>query len=243
MSTFLFSLLISCQQEVTPAPVIPSEDIGAIYIPPPTPPVVQPTICSEDMVFVSNGKFCIDKYEWPNKKNTLPDFAMTAFEAEKLCESIKKRLCTHTEWLNACLGKDSLRYGYGNFWQKDACNDNTNTKYIPVNWGKMNEGRDAWKSYAKTLYKGKPSGSMEQCFVSEANDRVYDMIGNVREWVRDPAGYGGYAFESSFWHGTMQGPQGCGFVVRSHAPEFASYEVGTRCCKETNNVKDNHQPQ
>lgn len=229
-SIFLFSLFVACQQDAIQAPVVPSEDVGRSCIAP-----MPQSACPEGMTLVSNGNFCVDQYEWPNKKDTLPDFAMTAFEAEQHCKDSNKRLCTHTEWVNACMGANRLTYGYASNWNKRACNDNTNTSYIPVNWGKMKEGSAIWKEYAKTLYKGVPSGSMAECSVDEGNSKVYDMIGNVREWVRDPMGYGGYSFESSFWHGTMQGPQGCGFVVRSHAPEFASYEVGTRCCKEVHN--------
>lgn len=226
---FLFSLLLLCCQSSSPqSPTKTPEDVGMVC----QPPVVTVSHCPEDMALVSNGNFCIDKYEWPNKKDELPDFAMSAFEAERLCQGVQKRLCTHTEWVNACMGKDHLTYGYGSSWQKKVCNDNTYKPYIVVNWGKMGEGHSVWKAYAKTLYKGVPSGSMDACFSNEGDDKVYDMIGNVREWVRDPKGFGGYAFESSFWHGTMQGPQGCGFVVRSHSPGFASYEVGTRCCKD-----------
>jgi hypothetical protein len=63
---------------------------------------------------------------------------------------------------------------------------------------------------------------------------VYDMIGNVREWVTDPWGYKGFSFESSFWYGSLQGPVKCGFTIRVHDPNFASYEIGARCCTKVN---------
>jgi|SRR6185369_3361924 len=189
--------------------------------------------CPEGMVHIQNGNFCIDRYEWPNQFGAQPDFALTAFQAEALCQGVEKRLCTHNEWVSACKGPKNLSYGYGSSWQKAACNDNVSSKYIPVDWSRMSDPVE-WKKYARTLYKGVPSGSKDACYTDENDYYVYDMIGNVREWVKDPLGNGGYAFESSFWYGTMAGPQGCGFVVRNHSPKFASYEVGARCCKDAN---------
>lgn len=186
--------------------------------------------CPTGMIHIDQSNFCIDQYEWPNKQGERPDFAMTAFQAEHYCQSVGKRLCTHTEWINACAGPKHYAYGYGPVRKAENCNDWTNTKYIPVDWSRMSDPV-VWKAYARTLYKGVPSGSKSACFTDEGDGQVYDMIGNVREWVKDPYGNGGYAFESSYWYGTMEGPKGCGFVVRNHSPGFASYEVGTRCCK------------
>jgi len=189
--------------------------------------------CPENVVLVPKGRFCIDKYEWPNKKGEYPDFAMSAYEAENDCKSVGKRLCTHLEWYTACMGKNNMFYGYGPFWKRGVCNDSIGTGYVPVDWTKMHQGHAVWKAYAATLFKGVRSGSLEGCYSDEGDDKVYDMIGNVREWVKDPYGNGGYAFESSFWYGTLSGPASCGFQVSVHAPTFASYENGTRCCKDT----------
>jgi sulfatase modifying factor 1 len=189
---------------------------------------VPPIHCPFDMVYVEKNNFCIDKYEWPNKKGEYPDFALNAYQAQDFCYSVKKRLCTHGEWVQACVGSANLSYGYAHTWHKDTCNDNA-VGYVQPEWEQMSNPVE-WKKYAKTLYKGVPSGSKEACFSNENGERVYDMIGNVREWVTDPYGLGGYSFESSFWFGTMAGPLGCGFVIRNHSPGFSSYEVGTRCC-------------
>lgn len=234
-SIFSFSLvimliLISCQQD--PSREAPRKEVPST-VSLPAEPVSNPIPpCPDDMVYVSRGNFCIDKYEWPNKQGEYPESAMTAYQAESLCLGINKRLCTHTEWNFACRGKNNLPYGYGILWEKEYCNDHE-TKYIPVNWKLINDPVK-WKIYAKTLYKGTPSGSKSLCCSEQNDDKVYDMIGNVREWVKDPHGLGGYSFESSFWHGTMSGPIGCGFTVRGHSPSFPSYEVGTRCCKDSN---------
>lgn len=237
-SIFLFSIIaisiLGCQHDSTEeAPLVNTStpEIVPIVSVTITPPVPIPP-CPADMVFVTKSNFCIDKYEWPNKAGEYPDFAMTAYQAEHFCRSIGKRLCTHTEWVGACTGQANLSYGYGTHWQKNTCNDSAD-HYIGVDWSRMNDPI-AWKIYAKTLYKGTPSGSKPGCCVDEGSDQVFDMIGNVREWVKDPLGNGGYAFESSFWYATMVGPAGCGFVIRNHSPGFASYEVGTRCCKASN---------
>lgn len=238
-SIFLSSLvlLLSCSTESNEV-VVPSA-IPPLEVPPPaeTVAVIPPPACPEGMVLGANGSYCIDKYEWPNQEGAYPDFAMTAYDARNHCASVSKRMCTHNEWLNACMGKDHLAYGYGSKWNPNACNDNDPGPYQAPQWERMEQGPKAWKVWAKTLYKGKPSGSMPLCSVDEGNDKVYDMVGNVREWVRNPNGNGGYAFESSFWYGTMSGPLGCTFEVTVHSPGFASYEVGTRCCKDVQEAK------
>jgi len=224
--------LVSCSHDATSIP--PPIKSSAPVITPPvvstTPPITPP--CRQGMVLSPDKTFCIDQYEWPNQKGVYPDFAMTAFEAENNCRSVGKRLCTHKEWVRACRGKANLTYGYGNTWNSKACNDDNPGPYQAPHWEIMLQGHAAWKAWAKTLYKGVPSGSMESCSVDEGDGKIYDMIGNVREWVKNPNGNGGYDFESSFWYGTMQGPLGCGFEVTVHSPGFASYEVGTRCCSE-----------
>lgn len=193
----------------------------------------KPPSCPEGMVLIQKNHICMDKYEWPNQKDAYPDFAMNAFEASAHCVADGKRLCTHNEWLSACVGIKNISYGYGSFWKMGICNDTNNTKYTAVDWTKMGQSHEIWKAYAATLYKGTPSGSKENCFTDEGDDKIYDMIGNVREWVTDPHGLGGYAFESSFWYGTLSGPQvTCAFEIRVHSPKFASYEVGTRCCED-----------
>lgn len=174
-------------------------------------------------------KFCIDRFEFPNKVGSYPDYALSAYEAESLCKKEGKRLCSAKEWENACLGDTRLEYGYAATRSVNNCNDHK-TGYIKPNWGLMYSNR--WKTYAHTLYKADPSGSHLLCHSTEINGQnVFDMVGNVREWVSIDHGKYSYAVMGSYWFGTMQGPLGCHTMITNHAPNFASYEFGVRCCK------------
>lgn len=192
--------------------------------------------CPDDMVYIKRDgmRFCIDIYEWPNIKGELPDYAMSAYDAENSCKSVGKRLCTHKEWVFACKGKNNLAFGYSDVWKKDVCNDSMTSGYIPVDWSIMNKGYAVWKNYAKTLYKGAPSGYYENCY-SEWDDgaRIFDLVGNLREWKVDPQGLDGYSFGTTFWFGSLEGAAvSCDFTVRSHSNGFRTYEASVRCCRD-----------
>ena len=106
--------------------------------------------------------FCIDKYEFPNRKGALPRFNVSYTDAKATCESLSKRLCFDSEWTRACRGVNGRRYSYGETKINGACQ--TNMK------------RDA------TETKMSPSGNFDQCVSPEG---VYDLNGNVAEWVFD----------------------------------------------------------
>jgi hypothetical protein len=185
--------------------------------------------CPLDMVRIN--RFCIDRYEYPNIKGAYPDFAMSAFDAEKVCSDINKRLCSYTEWHRACGGSHGYYYSYGPVFKPGVCNDNKVYDKQP-NWMLM--FTPGWKAYARTLYKGEPSGLYQGCVTDEG---VYDLPANVREWVKDGEQY---VIPSGYWYGTMEGPPTCDYVIRSHSKGFASYEFGTRCCKSiTDDTREN----
>src|ERR1017187_10101224 len=76
--------------------------------------------CPLDMVRIN--RFCIDRYEYPNIKGAYPDFAMSAFDAEKVCSDINKRLCSQDEWNLACSGLGHKTYPYGVHYKRGVCN-------------------------------------------------------------------------------------------------------------------------
>jgi formylglycine-generating enzyme required for sulfatase activity len=139
--------------------------------------------CPPDMVFIpsENGGFCIDKYEnspGPNcpfsnpqnqeetrknledpkcypvsKEGTIPWTNISQNQAQLACAKAGKRLPSPREWYLASLGTPDKSEG----WTKDDCNLNKN-------WD-QNPG---------------PTGSGKNC---KSSFEVYDMIGNVWEWV------------------------------------------------------------
>ncbi|MFP4013267.1 MAG: formylglycine-generating enzyme family protein [Chitinispirillaceae bacterium] len=129
----------------------------------------KPLACPDDMVLVDLPpgapdrpffKVCIDKYEYPNDKGSLPKGNISYADAKKICESQGKRLCTAEEWKWACSGKDDFPFPYGNTRDKERCNT---------------EG----------TRKAEPSGHRHNCISKYG---VNDMVGNIFEWVSQPGG-------------------------------------------------------
>ena len=226
-SIFLFSLvLLCCNKPAEPSPVPPPKVEVPVVSPEPKqiPEVVHP--CPDDMVYIERSKYCIDRYEAPNQKGVKPFAAQTAFQAVNYCKSVGKELCTHEQWNTACTGPQHKAYPYGNVYKRGTCNDDKE-HWVPVPWKTM--GTPAWDKFCQEQYKGEPSGNRPACV---SDDGVYDMTGNVAEWVVEPKNPHGFVVKGGYWYGVLQGTPTCGFVNPAHAPGFNSYEFGFRCCKD-----------
>lgn len=173
-----------------------------------------------------NNEYCIDKYEAPNQKGSLPFYAKGAHEAVSWCKAQGKELCTQTQWVTACKGSKRTPFPYGSVYVKGTCNDDK-TWIGPVPWLQM--GTPAWDETVKRLFQGEPSGNREKCKTPEG---VYDLTGNVAEWVVEPRNLHGYVVKGCYWAGCLGGVPSCDFVNPAHAAEFKSYELGFRCCKK-----------
>jgi hypothetical protein len=88
-----------------------------------TPPDRVPRVADEEMagVPVEVGGFYIDLLPWPNEPNAIPTTNVTRDDAEQLCATKSKRLCSELEWERACKGPDSSVYEYGDVYRKEVC--------------------------------------------------------------------------------------------------------------------------
>lgn len=162
--------------------------------------------CPEDMEYISVGqsRFCIDKYEWPDRKGAVPRSFVSLYQAMDSCVSAEgKHLCTSDEWTMACTGPYGWRYPYGAAYEPHACV----TQDTAV----------------------RKSGTKAEC---RGYFEVYDMAGNLAEWTntkssRNPQFYN---VKGGFWE---SGPRsGCFDVRYSYYPQNRHNPVGFRCCKE-----------
>jgi Sulfatase-modifying factor enzyme 1 len=162
--------------------------------------------CPENMEYVKVGenRFCIDKYEWPNKKGAMPRSFISLYQAMDSCASAAgKHLCTSDEWTLACTGPYGWKYPYGAAYEPHAC---------------VTQDTSA-----------RPSGTKVEC---RGYFDVYDMGGNLAEWTntksnRNPQFYN---VKGGFWE---SGPRsGCFDVRYSYYPQNRHNPVGFRCCKE-----------
>ena len=106
--------------------------------------------------------FCIDRYEYPNKKGEQPITQTTWARSKEFCAAVGKRLCTEDEWAAACRGTEGRTWAYGNERREGACHSD----------------EDPWGDHGPWTIK--PSGSFEDCKTPEG---VYDLTGNASEWV------------------------------------------------------------
>ena len=113
----------------------------------------------------SNVEFDGTTYSVPPLFANLPMTSVTWYGADAYCRAIGRRLPTEAEWERAARGTDQRIYPYGNEWNPDLANTNRNdrsgerTSNGPVQVRSYPEGRS-------------PYG-------------MYDMSGNVAEWVQD----------------------------------------------------------
>ena len=120
-------------------------------------------------------RFCIDKYEYPNKKGAHPPSLINAWDASELCREQGKRLCWESEWTMACEGPSHLPYPYGH--TRDSARCNIDKPYLKPGQRTI-QGPDRAKAHdeLKRLDQSVPAGSMEGCFSPHG---VYDMSGNL----------------------------------------------------------------
>ncbi len=112
-----------------------------------------------DSVLEYVNNYCIDKFEFPNIEGSEPMVKVDWTQAKSLCINEGKRLCKQIEWQKACQGRSYNRFPYGNIFDQDKCN----TYYANF-----------------TLEASDKSGNSPNC---KTESGVYDMSGNVAEWV------------------------------------------------------------
>jgi sulfatase modifying factor 1 len=170
----------------------------------------------------SHKKFCIDRFEYPNKEGEKPVFMKSWREAKATCTASGKRLCTDSEWTLACEGPEHLPYPYGYKRSKDTCNIDKPYGF-PDPLKVYNPATQA--AELARLDEREPAGNRASC-VSPYG--VHDMAGNVDEWVVNETG-------SPFNSGLKGGYWGpvktrCRPMTVAHEETFRYYQIGFRCC-------------
>lgn len=105
--------------------------------------------------------FCIDAFEYPNKRGASPTASIGFADAKRLCEAQSKRLCSEAEWEKACKGPGGSKWPYGASFDADSCNTEDDI------------------GDARSLA---PAGRFAKC---RSGYGVADMSGNVAEWTSD----------------------------------------------------------
>jgi hypothetical protein len=176
----------------------------------------------------THKRYCIDRYEWPDREGERPEVMNNFYQAMVKCAAVGKRLCTESEWTFACEGPKLLPYPYGYVRDSSKCNGDRP-------WDAPDMRKVARRDPAELarLWQGKRSGSQPAC-VSDFG--VYDLPGNADEVVASE-NFG------STWRGkydsvTTGGPwyrgvrNQCRPKIYTHDEGFYYYYLSFRCCAE-----------
>lgn len=162
-------------------------------------------------------------------RSVLPAGYLSRGLAEAACKNAGKRLCRRDEWVQACRGQDDTQFPYGPEYQDGVCN--VHRKSHPARLIHGDASRNhldprlglAADDEGPLLHR---TGETPACMSRWGADGVYDMVGNLDEWIAEPTG----SFLGGFYsRGTKAG---CSASIDSHDPGYLDYSLGTRCCQD-----------
>jgi hypothetical protein len=171
-----------------------------------------------------SGRFEVKAVSRPG---VVPQSYLSQVLARRACENAGKRLCSQDEWVGACKGKAGLKYPYGGSYRQGVCNVYRLIHPAAVLHGSASLGhRDP---RLNLVYEGespllRTTGDTGTCASHWDDERIFDMVGNVDEWVEDGMFLGGFYSRST--------TQGCEAKVSVHAAAYYDYSTGTRCCRD-----------
>lgn len=169
-------------------------------------------------------RFCIDRFEYPDRAGAYPIVSITFREAGALCKRSGKRLCTEDEWTFACEGPEALPYPYGYDRDDTACViDRSNPAYDPNALSRRD--RAEYARELERLWRGEVSGARSRC---KSTFGVYDLTGNVDEWTTSTRAGGFRSILKGGYWGHVR--TRCRPSTRAHGEDFAFYQQGFRCC-------------
>jgi hypothetical protein len=166
-------------------------------------------------------------------RGVFPQGYISEVQAAAACTRSGKRLCKPKEWLSACMGPEHKTYGYGDKSEPGKCNDQGRSPMRALfpheglsnhalwDWDRMN--RPELNQVDGTLAR---TGDHDECTNGYG---VYDMVGNLHEWVDDPNG----TFQGGYYQDTQLNGDGCHYVTMAHEARYHDYSTGFRCCADT----------
>lgn len=196
--------------------------------------------CPVHMVPVDS--FCIDAYEAHldglspyevpsgglavSEPGAVPQGYISGLVAQSACEAAGKRLCSRDEWERACRGQEGRLYPYGDAYDPDACNEGREEHPVielfgaDADWSTAQMNDPRLNQLPDSLA---PAGSFSDCATPEG---VYDLHGNLHEWVDDPDG----TFKGGFYVDATINGAGCTYTTTAHSSDYHDYSTGFRCC-------------
>jgi hypothetical protein len=160
--------------------------------------------------------------------DVIPHGYLNGRTAESACANAGKRLCRLDEWVTACRGQQNRKFPYGDQYVEGACNVCRPTHPARALHGNASIGHlDPRLNIVAE--DGDPllrkTGATPRCKSDWGNDAIYDMVGNLDEWIDDQNGTFVGGFFSRATH------EGCDSIIEVHGFTYYDYSLGVRCCK------------
>jgi len=157
-------------------------------------------------------RFCIDEDEYANPGEQLPANHKSFSDAQRICASQGKRVCSESEWNFACEGEEMRPYAYGRSRDPSACNADRVDILTP---------RRALRDLRA------PADSFPRC-VSPFG--VRNLAGNIEEFVvEDGSDPQDPVMKGAYW---LPGRNACRSRQTVHGRHYQGIETGFRCCAE-----------
>jgi hypothetical protein len=158
-----------------------------------------------------------------------PSGYVTGLVADSACAAAGKRLCKLDEFTTACRGEDDTDFPYGSEYQDGICNvfredHPAALLHHNASFGHLDPRLNRVRAKGRPLYE--TAGARPACRSAWGDDAVYDLVGNLDEWVDE----GGGAFAGGFYSRSTRA--GCDAVITAHPKVYADYSTGVRCCKD-----------
>lgn len=163
-----------------------------------------------------------------SRRGVVPNGYVSGRIARAACENAGKRLCGEQEWELACRGEGDEPFPYGAEYRQGSCNI-----FRPIHPSAWLHG-DASRFHDDPRLnlvddRGdpllRPTGATASCRSPWGDDGVYDMVGNLDEWVADEGG----VFRGGFY--ARANRDGCTARISAHPTEYWDYSLGIRCCR------------
>lgn len=165
-----------------------------------------------------------------SRPGAVPQGYLTYHAARSACLAAGKRLCSEAEWVTACRGRADTKFPYGAHYVAGRCNVFRALHPAAVLHGNASMGLTDPR--LNLVVEGgkdpllRPTGASAGCTSAWDDGVLYDMVGNLDEWVEDASG----VFVGGFY--ARMTTKGCEAKVSGHAPSYYDYSTGTRCCAD-----------
>jgi formylglycine-generating enzyme len=190
------------------------------------------------------------RYEARSEPGAFPQAYISRVESQAACANVGKRLCSRAEWQRACMGPRGTPYPYGARREPQRCNTDKSPLFTlrfgpdTLRWRYEDFNDPALAQAPGFLAK---TGEHRGCVGDEG---VYDLVGNLHEWVSDTADRafrarlqadgvsrsfqywspGNGVFMGGFFSTQAELGPGCTFTTIAHEPTYHDYSTGFRCC-------------